>query len=76
MSAYIYCLTHPCIPDYCKVGETSKSLNERLRGLNNTSVPSCFFLEYYICVNPNYRFKIESAIHQKILEKGERIFLL
>jgi uncharacterized C2H2 Zn-finger protein len=53
--------------DICKVGLTSKTLNDRLKGLNNTSVASCFKLEYYIEVNSDERFKIEKNIHNDIV---------
>jgi uncharacterized C2H2 Zn-finger protein len=58
----------------CKVGLTSKTITERLQRLNNTSVASCFILEYYIEVNTDDRFKIESNIHKDIVnEKFDRM---
>ena len=68
--SYIYCITNPCMKDICKVGLTSKTLNNRLKGLNNTSVASCFKLEYYIQVNSDERFKIEKNIHNDIVTNG------
>lgn len=68
--SYIYCITNPCMKDICKVGLTSKTLSDRLKGLNNTSVASCFKLEYYIIVNSDDRFKIESSIHKDIVKNG------
>ena len=68
--SYIYCITNPCMKDICKVGLTSKTLSDRLKGLNNTSVASCFKLEYYIEVNSDERFKIEKNIHNDIVTNG------
>lgn len=68
--SYIYCITNPCMKDICKVGLTSKTLSDRLKGLNNTSVASCFKLEYYIEVNSDDRFKIEKNIHKDIVNEG------
>ena len=69
-NSYIYCITNPCMLDYCKIGVTSKSIGERLRGLNNTSVALCFKLEYYIEVDPRKRFIIEKNIHRDVIKKG------
>lgn len=68
--SYIYCITNPCMKDICKVGLTSKTLTDRLKGLNNTSVASCFKLEYYIEVNSDERFNIEKNIHKDIVNNG------
>jgi hypothetical protein len=56
--------------DICKVGLTSRTIKERLDELYNTSVGSCFTLEYYIIVNPDERFKIEKNIHNDIVNNG------
>ena len=70
MSGIIYCVTNPSMNNYCKVGETGKTVAERMRGLNNTSVPTPFNLEYYIIVKFEDRFNIESSIHDDIIKKG------
>ena len=68
-NSYIYCITNPCMLDYCKIGVTSKSIGERLRGLNNTSVALCFKLEYYIEVDPRKRFIIEKIFIEMLSKK-------
>lgn len=43
---YIYILTHEAMPDLVKIGKTDTSVEERMRSLNNTSVPhgfKCFY---------------------------------
>ena len=42
----VYLLTHDAMPDICKIGRTERTVEERLRDLNNTSVPygfRCFY---------------------------------
>ena len=70
MTSYIYCITNPCMKGFCKIGETNKTIPDRIKGLSNTSVINPFALEYYITVKPSERYKIEKAIHNKIVENG------
>ena len=69
-NGYIYCVSTPANNDRCKVGETLKGIEERLYGLNNTSVSENFKLDYYIIVDPKERFNIEKIIHNDIISKG------
>lgn len=42
----VYLLTHEAMPNLCKIGRTDRAVEERLRDLNNTSVPygfRCFY---------------------------------
>jgi predicted nuclease with TOPRIM domain len=75
MTSYIYCISNPYLSNIIKVGETSRTISERLKELNNSTTTVCDFkLEYYIKVNTSDRFKIEKEIHNKIVENGyERI---
>jgi len=69
-NGYIYCVSTPANNDRCKVGETLKGIEDRLRGLNTTSVSENFKLDYYIIVNPKKRFNIEKSIHNDIINAG------
>ena len=69
-NGYIYCVSTPANTDRCKVGETLKGIEDRLKGLNTTSVSENFKLDYYIIVDPIYRFKIEKSIHNDIITAG------
>jgi hypothetical protein len=43
---FVYLLTHDAMPDITKIGRTENSVEERMRSLNNTSVPfgfKCFY---------------------------------
>jgi len=43
---YIYILTHEAMPDLVKIGKTDTSVEDRMKSLNNTSVPhgfKCFY---------------------------------
>jgi len=67
---YIYCVSTPANNDRCKVGETLRGIEDRLKGLNTTSVSENFKLDYYIVVDAEKRYKIESAIHNDIITEG------
>ena len=69
-TGYIYCVSTPANTDRCKVGETLKGIEDRLKGLNTTSVSENFKLDYYIVVNPKNRFNIERSIHNDIITAG------
>jgi len=75
MTSYIYCVSNPYLTNLIKVGETSRTIPERLKELNNQTTTVCDFkLEYYIQINSVDRFRIEKEIHNKIVENGyERI---
>jgi hypothetical protein len=43
---FVYLLTHDAMPDLTKIGRTDTSVEDRMRSLNNTSVPfgfKCFY---------------------------------
>lgn len=69
-NGYIYCVSTPANNDRCKVGETLKGIEHRLKGLNTTSVSENFKLDYYIIVDPKKRFNIETSIHNDIINAG------
>ena len=59
---YVYVLSNPAMPGYFKVGETKYHPNEqRVKGLDNTSVPLPFELEYFVHVAD--RKATEAATH-------------
>lgn len=67
---YIYCVSTPSNNDRCKVGQTLRGIESRLKGLNTTSVSENFKLDYYIIVNPKKRINIEKSIHNDITTAG------
>jgi len=69
-NGYIYCVSTPANNDRCKVGETLKGIEHRLKGLNTTNVSENFKLDYYIVVDPLKRFNIETSIHNDIVSAG------
>lgn len=69
-NGYIYCVSTPANNDRCKVGETLKGIEHRLKGLNTTNVSENFKLDYYIVVDPKKRFNIETSIHNEIINDG------
>jgi len=50
MSGIVYCLANPAMPDHIKIGRTS-NISERLKSLDNTSVPLPFECLYAIDVD-------------------------
>ena len=63
---YVYLLSNPSIPDWVKIGRT-KSINDRLNQLYNTSVPLPFNLETSI-ETPSLKKSliVEQSIHSII----------
>lgn len=63
---YVYLLSNPSIPDWVKIGRT-KSIDNRLNQLYNTSVPLPFNLEKYIETHSsNKSLIVEQSIHSII----------
>ena len=59
---YVYCLTIPRMPGIVKIGYTSKTIEQRLKDLDNTSVVEPFQLYYAGRVrNP---LSVEKKIHE------------
>jgi hypothetical protein len=42
----VYCLSNPGLPGLYKIGETSKSIEKRIKQLNNTSIPYDYVVEF------------------------------
>lgn len=70
MPGIIYCVTNPSMNNYCKVGETGKTIKDRMKGLNNTSIPIPFKLDFFIEIDYCKRFNIEKTIHKEIIKFG------
>lgn len=52
MSAgFVYVAVNPCMPDYCKVGMTTKRPDKRMKGLSGTSVPTDFEARGFVFAN-------------------------
>ena len=69
MSGIIYCLTNPAMPDYVKIGKTN-NLHQRLKDLDNTSIPLPFECVYAIEVDdPD---KLERLMHDTFSDKRIR----
>jgi hypothetical protein len=45
---YVYILSNISMPGLIKIGRTNRSVDERLRELNNTSLPTQFIVEHTI----------------------------
>ena len=60
-SGYVYCLTIPRMDGVVKIGYTLKTMEERMKSLDNTSVVEPFQLYYAGKVNNPKR--VESLIH-------------
>lgn len=66
-SGYVYILDNPAFKqDVFKIGCTSKSVDERMNELNNTSIPLPFGLRKKLFV-PYYQY-VESKIHEKLMQ--------
>lgn len=62
MPGVVYVLTNPAMPGLVKIGVTGGNIEERIRGLDNTSVPLSFECFYVAVVeDPN---RVERAIHE------------
>jgi len=62
MPGIVYVLTHPAMPGLVKIGRTNGSIEERMRGLDSTSLPFPFECFYAVLVNdPD---AVERAIHE------------
>jgi len=65
----IYVLTNPAFAGYVKIGKTG-NLAQRLRGLDNTSVPLPFRCEYAVRVDDMN--KVESLLHDAFGDRRVR----
>lgn len=58
----VYILSNPSMPELIKIGRTNRSVEERLKELNNTSLPTQFSVEHIIeTSNSKY---LEKMIHK------------
>src|SRR5260370_476878 len=64
MRGYLYVLSNRAMPGLLKIGYTTRTLDERIRELSSTGVPTKFELEFYCIVDNVHLF--ESAIHHKL----------
>ena len=69
MSGIVYCLTNQAMPDYAKIGVTS-DLDQRLRQLDNTSVPLPFECVYAVEVDDPER--VERLLHETFSDHRTR----
>ena len=70
MSKYIYILTNESMPDLVKIGRTDKSIEQRIKGLDNTSIPLPFKCFYAAEVN-DARI-VEPKLHRIFSDKRIR----
>ena len=78
--AYVYVLSNPSYPEGTyKIGHTTKTMQERLAGLNNTSVPTPFKVEaQYEVLGEGRSALVERYTHKNLkpyrLNKGREFF--
>lgn len=64
MLGHLYILTNQSMPGLIKVGHTTKPMDQRMKELHSTGVPTPFILEFYIEVG-NSR-AAEKIIHDSL----------
>ena len=67
--ATVYVLTNPAFEDYVKIGKTT-NLEQRLRSLDNTSVPLPFRCVYAVEVDNEH--EVERLLHQAFADNRTR----
>lgn len=67
MAGIIYILVNPFMPDIFKVGRTERKIEERIKGLNTTSMPAPFRCVYAAEVND--AVMVERRIHKIFIDK-------
>lgn len=68
--SFVYILTNEAMPDMVKIGMTSVGIPERMRGLDNTSVPLAF--ECYYAARVEDMTRVEAALHTAFGDKRVR----
>jgi hypothetical protein len=63
MNGYVYLLTNPYLPNICKIGKTTRSIDCRLSELYNTSIPRPYTVVLLFEVDNCH--KLEHYIHRK-----------
>ncbi len=64
MGGFIYFLTNRAMPNLVKIGHTTTTVEERIRQLNSTGVPSSF--ELVACFRIEEPEKIEKELHESL----------
>lgn len=64
MNGFIYFLTNPAMPNLVKIGHTTATIDERIRQLNSTGVPSSF--ELAACFHVTEPARIERELHEQL----------
>lgn len=59
---YVYILSNISMPGLIKIGRTNRSVDERLRELNNTSLPTQFIVEHTIETSDSKH--LEKMVHK------------
>lgn len=62
----VYIFSNPSMPELIKIGRTNRSVEERLKELNNTSLPTQFSVEYIIETSDSKY--LEKLIHKNFDE--------
>lgn len=64
MRGYLYILTNKAMPNLLKIGFTTRTIEERVRELSSTGVPSRFEIEFFCEVGNAAKF--ETDIHNHL----------
>lgn len=68
--SFVYILTNEAMPDMVKIGMTSVGIPDRMRSLDNTSVPLAF--ECYYAARVEDMNRVEAALHTAFGDKRVR----
>jgi TPR repeat protein/DnaJ-domain-containing protein 1 len=75
-TGWVYILSNKTFPNLVKIGMTTKTPEERAKGLDNTGLPYRYVVEYKIRVNNHH--KLEQAVHRDMKycreNKGKEFF--
>lgn len=67
MTGFVYFLINAAMPDLVKIGHTTNAVEERIRQLNATGVPTQF--ELIACVMVEDPSRVERALHDQLRDK-------
>lgn len=62
MKGYVYVLSNPSMPNLYKIGMTARSVEERIKELNTTGVPTPYRIE--IKIKTNNAKQLEKVLHR------------
>lgn len=71
LDGYVYCVKNPSFPGIYKIGCTEKTIHERVREMDNTSVPTPFIPVYGLHVKCRCMY-VEKMIHECFSERRVR----